>query len=145
MLTFVGEGYTPAFVANYLALVRRLSAGEQIEIVEGPDDVCGPLLQDKDAHCTAESVQARDERARQVVALALRRPILPGLRLTPHAQMLRTLRAAFAKGAAGSACQGCQWSTLCSGVAGSSYSGVRLQATHGRPETAPQTVAHLQG
>ncbi len=36
MLTFIGEGYSPAFVAAYRGLVARLGAGATIEIVPAP-------------------------------------------------------------------------------------------------------------
>ena len=37
MLTYVGKGYSPAFVENYEAIAARLSAGEEIEMVAGPE------------------------------------------------------------------------------------------------------------
>ncbi len=42
MLTYVGKGYSPAFCANYDAVLARLSAGEEILLVDGPDSVCAP-------------------------------------------------------------------------------------------------------
>ncbi len=47
MLTYVGKGYSPAFVENYEVIAARLSAGEEIELVAGPDDICGPLTADQ--------------------------------------------------------------------------------------------------
>ncbi len=44
MLTFVGKGYSPAFVENYDRIAGRLSEGEDILLVDGPDDICAPLL-----------------------------------------------------------------------------------------------------
>ena len=60
MLTFVGKGYSEAFTENYRSIAGRLSAGEDILVVEGPDDVCAPLLGDRNAHCFDDSVGDRD-------------------------------------------------------------------------------------
>jgi len=43
ILTFAGKGYSPAFVANMAGVVARIGAGEPIEVVAGPDDICAPL------------------------------------------------------------------------------------------------------
>ncbi|MFZ5906319.1 MAG: DUF1284 domain-containing protein [Nitrospirota bacterium] len=37
---FKGEGYRPDFVENLRKVLDRAKAGEQIEICEGPDDIC---------------------------------------------------------------------------------------------------------
>ena len=63
MLTYVGNGYSPAFVENYEVIAARLSAGEEIELVAGPDDICVPLTADPDAHCHGASVIERDRAA----------------------------------------------------------------------------------
>src|SRR5712672_2376586 len=63
MLTFVGEGYSPAFTENYRSIARRLSAGEEIELVSGPDDICAPLMEGADPHCLKASVIDRDAAA----------------------------------------------------------------------------------
>lgn len=123
ILTYIGRGYTPAFTANYDAIVARLRAGEGVELVEGPDDICQPLLEHDQAHCNNESVTWRDAQARAAVA-----PLLGRLdrRITLSAFDLQRLRAAFAAGTTRTACQGCEWSGLCDGVAGAGFAGVRL-------------------
>ncbi|ODN68500.1 DUF1284 domain-containing protein [Methylobrevis pamukkalensis] len=128
MLTYVGEGYSPAFVANYDRMVARIAAGAQILIVEGPDDICAPLLGDAEAHCRAASVLARDQRAQQVVAAMTGQDTAPGLRLVPTAGLLARMRAAVARGDGLSACGGCEWADLCARVAAAGYSGARLPA-----------------
>lgn len=35
-----GEGYGPEFVENLHRLLARVERGEEVEIIEGPDDVC---------------------------------------------------------------------------------------------------------
>lgn len=123
MLTYVGKGYSPAFVENYEAIAARLSAGEEIEMVAGPDDICGPLTADPDAHCHGESVVERDRAAREAVARLLGSPLRPGARITPGASLLSRLRKTFATGEIRTACSGCEWSDLCDGVADGGYVG----------------------
>ncbi|MBA3040470.1 MAG: DUF1284 domain-containing protein [Alphaproteobacteria bacterium] len=126
MLTYVGKGYSPAFVENYEAIAARLSAGEEIELVAGPDDICGPLAGDPDAHCHGESVVGRDQAATEAVARLLGSPLFPGARITPGASLLARLRKTFATGEIRTACSGCEWSDLCDGVADGGYAGARV-------------------
>ncbi|MDH4439505.1 MAG: DUF1284 domain-containing protein [Rhizobium sp.] len=126
MLTYVGKGYTPAFVENYEAIAARLSAGEEIELVSGPDDICGPLTADPKAHCYGESVVERDREAAKAVARLLGRPSNAGARITPSAALLTRLRKTFATGEIRTACSGCEWSDLCDSVAGGGYVGARV-------------------
>lgn len=126
MLTYVGKGYSPAFVENYEVIAARLSAGEEIEMVTGPDDICGPLTADPDAHCHGESVVERDRAAAEAVARLLGSPLRPGARITPGASLLARLRKTFATGEIRTACSGCEWSDLCDGVADGGYVGARV-------------------
>jgi uncharacterized protein len=130
MLTFVGKGYSPRFVENYHAIAKRLSAGETIEIVEGPDDLCQPLTHAADAHCFRESVNGRDAQAAKAVAELLHHPITPGTVIIPDGSLLARLRLAFSKGTVRTACKGCEWSSLCDGVALRNYAGVVI-VSHG--------------
>lgn len=92
MLTYVGKGYSPAFVENYEAIAARLSAGEEIELVTGPDDICRPLTADPEAHCHGTSVVERDRAATEAVARLLGSPLGPGARITPGASLLAHLQ-----------------------------------------------------
>ncbi|NVP56361.1 DUF1284 domain-containing protein [Mycoplana rhizolycopersici] len=125
MLTFVGKGYSPAFVENYRQIARRLTAGEAIELVDGPDDICAPLLCG-DAHCFGESVIERDRLAAAAVAKVTGRPVATGTVLMPDEILLDRLRAAFRGEAMRPACAGCEWSDLCSRVAAEGYPGVQV-------------------
>jgi hypothetical protein len=140
MLTFVGEGYSPAFVANYRRLAGRLSAGEQVEIVSGPDDICAPLLSDEDAHCFAASVAGRDAAALADIARLLGRELETGSVITPDPALFEQLRRAFSTGVTRHACTGCEWSSLCDRIAGEDYKGA-LVMTFSPPETAKETSA----
>jgi uncharacterized protein len=126
MLTYVGKGYSPAFVENYEVIATRLSAGEEIELVVGPDDICGPLTADTEAHCHGTSVVERDREAADAVARLLGHPLNPGARITPSAALLDRLRKTFVTGEIRTACSGCEWSGLCDSVADGGYVGVRV-------------------
>jgi hypothetical protein len=120
MLTFAGEGYTPEFVANFAAIVRRIGAGEPIELIDGSDDVCAPLEASGDTHCANASVGRRDRSA----LLALAEAGLP-VAIRPFAidaERLDTMRRAFADGTVRGACRGCEWSDLCTSIAASGFS-----------------------
>jgi hypothetical protein len=139
MLTYVGKGYTPAFVANYDRLARRIAAGEPILVVAGPDDICAPLLRPggpTEIHCHDEGVADRDRRAARAVAALLGTPIAPGARLRPDDALLSKLRAGFAAGRIRSACSACSWSALCDQVSAEGYRGARIPArpAPGRPK-----------
>jgi hypothetical protein len=133
MLTFIGKGYTPAFVANLEQVVRRLSTGtETIEIVAGPDDICAPLLceagatGEADCHCHRASVLERDRLATESIAALLSRPLAPGTHLLLTHADLDQLRAAFAAGTIRQACTGCQWKPLCDGIAAAGFTNTLL-------------------
>ncbi|CDZ61204.1 DUF1284 domain-containing protein [Neorhizobium galegae] len=136
MLTFVGEGYSPAFVANYRRLADRLSAGEPIEIVSGPDDICAPLLSDEDAHCFGASVAGRDAAALTDIARLLGRELETGAVIASDPVLFDKLRRAFSSGVTRRACTGCEWSSLCDRIAGQDYADA-LVMTFSPPETAP--------
>jgi uncharacterized protein len=111
ILSYVGRGYTPAFVANMDALTARIFAGEEIEIAAGPDDICAPLLCRSDAHCRQTSVDERDRRAAEALGVAA------GGRLVLDGARLAAMRTAFAAGTIRAACLGCEWDDLCTEVA----------------------------
>jgi hypothetical protein len=123
-MTYIGRGYTPAFTENYDSIVTRLGAGEAIELVDGPDDICGPLLGVANTHCHNASVRERDRLARLAVSKRLGLDNLDGLVLAKPT--LAELRTAFRAGSTRAACTGCEWSTLCDSVADQSFAGVRL-------------------
>jgi hypothetical protein len=128
MLTFVGEGYTPAFTANYVSIARRLSAGEEIEMVSGPDDICAPLLLGTTAHCHSASVVARDATAAEAVGRLLKMEISDGTRIRLDKAMLKRLRRNFALGTIRKACGECEWSELCGHVAERNFKDVLVAA-----------------
>ena len=126
MLTYLGKGYTPAFVQNYSTIVQRLNEGEPIELVEGPDTLCQPMLDEPGCHCRNESVRDRDRTAAADIALALGRPLEKGNSIILDRQTLSFLRDAFANGSIRKACQGCEWQNMCSAIARNEFRGCHL-------------------
>lgn len=137
MLTYVGKGYTPGFTVNYDRVAERLSRGEEIEIVEGPDDICAPLLSDPAAHCNGESVKWRDDTALASIAALLESKVGPGSRITLNSTLLSTLRVAFANGGIRAACKTCEWSSLCDTVSKSGFCGVKINAAASQLTSSP--------
>ncbi len=127
LLTYVGKGYSPAFTANYDGIAERLSRGEDILIVSGPDDVCAPLLDEPEPHCLRESAVERDRLAAADVEELLARPIRIDARLDLDAAILARMRQAFSAGPVRKACGGCEWNELCSTVAAGGYRDTRVQ------------------
>jgi uncharacterized protein len=126
MLTFVGKGYNPAFVANLEQVVRRIASGtEPIEIVAGPDAICAPLLSgpstEPDCHCLRPSVTLRDQHAVQDIQTFLHLLLAPGDQFFLSHRDLDRLREAFAAGTIRQACAGCQWQPLCDGIAAGGF------------------------
>lgn len=128
LLTYVGKGYTPGFVANYDRIALRLSKGEDVLVVDGPDDICAALLCEPDAHCFRDSVRGRDAQAAYDVGDLLGMEISAGVRIELHPGLLARMRKAFAEGVTRQACLGCEWFDLCSGIASDGYDGVRVKA-----------------
>ncbi len=127
MLTYVGKGYTSGFVENYDRVAARLNAGaEDIELVDGPDDICEGLLCESHAHCFNEGVVQRDETARLSVSVLLGATLTAGKRLQATPDFLAKMRLAFAAGEIRQACRGCQWIRLCDRIAASGFSGVKI-------------------
>ncbi len=126
LLTYMGKGYSPAFVENYDRIAKRLSDGEDIVMVEGPDDICAPISAAQDAHCHRDSVGDRDQKAAEDVGHLLGIPISTGVPVPNSPALFQRMRAGFASGQTRSACSGCEWSSLCTTVAAAGYDKVRV-------------------
>lgn len=127
LLTYAGKGYSQAFTAGFDALVTRLSQGAPVHVVDGPDDICAPLLGDATAHCHHDSVRQRDQRAAMDLGALLQRPVGTGAVVGVDAASLAAWRTAFAQGRTRSACAGCEWQPLCSTIAAEGFGAARLQ------------------
>ncbi|MEJ5082705.1 MULTISPECIES: DUF1284 domain-containing protein [unclassified Ochrobactrum] len=128
MLTYIGKGYSPAFVDNYDTIAGRLSDGEDIEIIDGPDDICQPLLCDGDCHCLNESVIVRDRLALNSISDLFKTTVAAGSDFELDAARLALMRSAFVAGTIRKACQSCEWSDLCTRIAvNDDYAGVQIR------------------
>lgn len=126
MLTYAGKGYSAAFTANYDRVAGRLAAGEDILIVNGPDDICAPLLKEPGAHCFDASVTGRDRQAAQDIGLFVGADPAVGARLRLDKKMVTAMREAFSTGVTRKACSGCEWVELCNAIAAQGYETTRL-------------------
>ena len=126
MLTFVGEGYSPRFVANYAKIIRRMRAGEPVLIVQGPDDICAPLLTEDAPHCHRDSVLERDRLALESAGALLGWRLEAGSEVIVDEAMLKRMQRGFASGELRLACSGCEWSGLCDKVAEAGFEGTRF-------------------
>ncbi|MEM9633766.1 MAG: DUF1284 domain-containing protein [Pseudomonadota bacterium] len=127
MLTYLGKGYTPAFVGNYNLVVKRLNAGEEIDLISGPDDICQPMLGEPGCHCHSQSVRDRDDQALSDIGHCLGRGLRPGDILVLSPDDVELLRHEFTSGSLRTACTGCEWYELCSGIAQNDFRGCRLR------------------
>ncbi len=141
VLTFAGRGYTPRFTLGLSDIVARLSQGEEIVIVEGPDDICAPwLLETEPAcndltlgdgrkrHCHEPRIIERDRRAAADIGILLNRPISPGTRLHLTADLIARLRTAFQAGTIRSGCAACEWKGFCDQLSNTDFQGCLLKA-----------------
>jgi uncharacterized protein len=126
LLTYAGKGYSSAFVANYDLISKRLSGGEDILVVDEPDDICAPLLNDDEPHCWRKSVRDRDKQAAQDIGRLLNLSVSEGSRLMLEPALIERMRARFAHGETRSACTGCEWFELCSTIAADTYRDTRI-------------------
>lgn len=138
VLTYVGQGYSPAFTANMTRIVGRLARGEDAEIVQGPDEICAALLDDREAHCRRASVAERDQAAARDIGRLLGVETGPGAVVSLGSDRLRDLRTHFASNRIRSACKACEWVDLCGGVAARGFQGVLLDAHASRRPCGPE-------
>nr|WP_246329567.1 DUF1284 domain-containing protein [Chthonobacter rhizosphaerae] len=125
ILTYVGRGYSPAFVAAMDAVVERIRTGAPVRIVDGPDDICAAhVAEAPDAHCHGDSAAERDRRAVHDVAGLMGLGGEGAIRLT--ADRLDAARELFRTGRSRSACRGCSWADLCTSIAADGFAGARL-------------------
>ncbi len=133
ILTYVGKGYSPAFTANYDAIAQRIADGEEILLVEGPDDICAPLMEEDEPHCLGDSVAQRDRDAAEAVSELLSLPVEGDDRIVLDARRIGHLRGAFEVGTIRKACTGCEWAPLCTGIAADGFGDTRIGGEKPQP------------
>lgn len=119
MLTYVGEGYSKAFIKNFDALCEKINQGEAIAIiVSGPDDICAPLLcEEENCHCMEPDILDNDKKALDAINRTLSCCLHCGDKVTLSAEFIEELRTHFKSGEIRPACSGCEWFDLCGKVA----------------------------
>lgn len=139
MLTYAGRGYTPRFTSGMDDLIRRLGSGEEIRIIDGPDDICAPWLEEAAAqaegdaairapHCHEARITSRDQHAASDIAALLGREIPAGSSLRLDAILIARLREAFQGNVIRSGCTACEWKDFCDSLSAGDFAGCRLQA-----------------
>ena len=133
MLTYVGKGYTPAFVQQFDAVIAAINHGGIVEIVAGPDVICTALeneeicAYDHPAYCHAEHAMMRDEHAlREVSGVLGPSSVMVGSQLQLTSEIIQKLRQQFTSGTVRTACKDCDWHSLCTEVAAAGYAEAKL-------------------
>jgi hypothetical protein len=62
LLGYRGKGYSDGFCANMTEIYEtlRLHPETEIEVIDGPDDICRAFPSDQHAHCGNDSVYRKD-------------------------------------------------------------------------------------
>lgn len=127
-LTYIGEGYSPAFVKNFNKIAGLLSQNAIIELIEGPDDICKPNLGKPECHCHKASISHRDNLAMKDVGKLLNLPLKIGSRFTLTQARLAQMRQAYTKNAIRRICVNCSWKSLCDEISENGvYANVKLK------------------
>ena len=128
ILTYRGYGYTPAFVANMSDIVADIGRGRPIELVEGPDVICGGLTAEDRRACNHDCAKAEtleiDRLAVEDVGDLLGTDF--SVPVVIDESMVVRLRAAFAARSIRSACRRCSWSDFCTGIAAEGFGRTKL-------------------
>lgn len=61
--------------------LERIKAGEEIEVIDGPDDICAPMMGKRFKHCSRKTVIARYQAAVQDLHALLAINLCPGQRI----------------------------------------------------------------
>ncbi|NNC22846.1 DUF1284 domain-containing protein [Salinisphaera sp. USBA-960] len=121
-LTYIGKGYNADFIANYDRVIERIKGCEPVRIVEGPDDICAPLLEgNAHPHCLEQRVVENDRLAARDVEPLLGQTIRPGASLDFDPKLVAQLRQAFVAGDVRAACHGCEWANLCNTISANGF------------------------
>lgn len=132
MLTYIGKGYSQAFVDNYSRIIDELNTGDKtIELINGADDICAPRLcdkNDKECHCLENHINDRDNEALSDISKIPEFPDLQiGNRINLTENLIKSLRKAYKTNIIRTACIGCEWKDLCDGIAHDNFKGTKLK------------------
>lgn len=128
MLTFVGEGYTPSFVANMRRIVKAIKESALVELIDGPDEICGALssedMQACKHDCYGRDILQRDKNAIQAVQSVIGRSLSQPQAIS--LDEINQLRAAFLDHKYRKACTNCRWKSFCDEIAQNDYEAAEL-------------------
>jgi hypothetical protein len=117
-------------------LMRRLGGGEEITLIDGPDDICAPWLDEatggadiRAPHCHEDRISGRDARAAADIGALLGRPMSSGATLRLDAALLAKLRNAFQRDTIRSGCGGCEWKSFCDDLSAADFASCRLSVS----------------
>lgn len=138
MLTYKGLGYTDDFVCNYNQIAEKLSQDTiMIQLVEGPDDICAPMMQCQnhpDFHCTFDRVKDRDAAVLKILnqqieagTLPISTPLLSDSLFQLTENLLQSMRQLFKNKTLRLACEGCQWYDTCTDIADDNFKDVKIK------------------
>ncbi|MEW6573377.1 MAG: DUF1284 domain-containing protein [Bacillota bacterium] len=108
---FRGEGYDRVFIENLQTVVGRAVKGEEIEVVEGPDDVCRACPSLEEGRCSSQpaggeaNIRELDEKARAHLGIGVGERVLWR---EVFARVSVTSEEWFA-----GFCEGCEWEKAC--------------------------------
>lgn len=110
---FQGEGYSEDYVENLKQLLNRAEKGEEIEVVQGPDDVCRACPSLKGDVCmhkegADEEINALDRQARSYLGIE------PGQKV--HWSGIKQKVAGVPGSWFENFCRGCDWENVCNRV-----------------------------
>ncbi|MCG0275477.1 MAG: DUF1284 domain-containing protein [Thermosediminibacteraceae bacterium] len=110
---FQGEGYSREFVNNLKKLVDRASSGEEIEVVDGPDDVCRVCPYLSGNRCAHK--EGADEEIRQLDRDALNFLKVSSGQKVRWLELKEKIKSAPEEWFS-SFCKGCDWKSVCDRV-----------------------------
>ena len=120
---FVGHGYSPAFVENMTALIRRLreEPGQPLRITLGPDTLCAACPHNRAGICDSQ------EKVRRLDAAAAKGCGLSGGQIITWQALCQAVdRGLMPGGAMPACCAECEWYSLCEGLHHPEKEGQRL-------------------
>jgi hypothetical protein len=119
MLTYIGKGYSEAFIENYTTIIDRINNGEnEILIVNGPDDICAPRL------CDTNDVTCHSRDLKEIKELS---HIDFGQKIKVTQTLVSEMRDLFLSAKIRGVCQNCEWHTLCTEISHNGYKEVKLK------------------
>jgi len=128
ILTYRGYGYTPDFVANMTGIVADIGRGRPIQLIEGPDEICGGLTAEDRRACNHDCARAETlelDRLAVTEVGDLLGTDFSGL-IEIDREAVSRLRVAFAARSIRSACRRCPWSEFCTEIAAEGFAETKL-------------------